>query len=185
MARVPYVTQEELSEEDRPLLARPINLFRALANSPGALRHFDGLGQWIRFECELDPRLRELAILQVGYLTRSSYEWSHHAEISQRFGVVPGDIHAIAVATEGRNSGLAEVDRLVLRATRELTNELVVTDETWTQLEGHFDPGRLVDLVVVVAFYSQVVRVLSALQIDVEPDWQPYLDEFPLPAGDA
>jgi hypothetical protein len=27
-----------------------------------------------------------------------------------------------------------------------------------------------------------VVRVLATLQIDVEPDYQPYLDRFPLPA---
>jgi hypothetical protein len=31
-----------------------------------------------------------------------------------------------------------------------------------------------------------VVRLLGSLQIDVEPEYQPYLDEFPLPpAGKA
>ena len=74
MALVPYLTESDLDESDRPLLARPINLYRALVNSPQGLRHFAGTGRWIRHGCELDPRLRELAILQVGYLTASAYE---------------------------------------------------------------------------------------------------------------
>lgn len=35
MARVPYQNAADLPEEYRDLLARPINLFRALSNSPG------------------------------------------------------------------------------------------------------------------------------------------------------
>ena len=33
-----------------------------------------------------------------------------------------------------------------------------------------------------IAFYNGVVRILATLQIDVEPDYQKYLDEYPLPA---
>jgi alkylhydroperoxidase family enzyme len=39
----------------------------------------------------------------------------------------------------------------------------------------------LVELIVAIAFYNGVVRLLSALQIDVEDDYKHYLDEFPLP----
>ncbi len=183
MARVPYLTTEDLPERDRELLERPIHLFRALANSPEALRRFDGLGDWIRYECELDPRLRELAILQVGYLTASPYEWSHHVEIGQRFGVTPDDIRAIAAESAGDPTGLDEPAKLVLRATRELTLGLAIEDDTWEQLSSLLPQGRLVDLVVIIGFYNQVVRVLSALQIDVEDDYQGYLDEFPLPSA--
>ena len=35
--------------------------------------------------------------------------------------------------------------------------------------------------IVKIAFYNAVVRVLATLEIDVEPDYQRYLDEFPLP----
>jgi hypothetical protein len=39
----------------------------------------------------------------------------------------------------------------------------------------------LTDLVVIVSFYCGVVRALDSLGVDVEPDYQPYLDAFPLP----
>src|SRR4051812_47110191 len=121
MARVPYLSESDLSDEDRPLLARPINLFRALANSPGGLRQHFNMGEWIRFGCELDPRLRELAILQVGYLTANAYEFSHHVEISRRFGVTDDDIEGLRAFHDGRPSDLGELERLVLTAAREMT----------------------------------------------------------------
>ena len=40
--------------------------------------------------------------------------------------------------------------------------------------------ARTVDLVLVVAFYCGVVRLLETLEVDVEPDYQPWLDIFPL-----
>ncbi len=41
---------------------------------------------------------------------------------------------------------------------------------------------QVVDLTLTIGFYNAVVRVLATLQIDVEPDYMPYLQKFPLPA---
>jgi len=49
-------------------------------------------------------------------------------------------------------------------------------------LRAHLDEKSIVELLVVISFYNGVVRVLASLQIDVEPEYQPYLDAFPLPA---
>ena len=49
----------------------------------------------------LVARLRELAILQVGWLARSAYEWSHHVKIGYDFGVTDADIARI-IARMGR-----------------------------------------------------------------------------------
>jgi alkylhydroperoxidase family enzyme len=180
MALVPYLSESDLAEEDRPLLARPINLFRALANSPDALRTHAEFGEWIRHRCELDPRLRELAILQVGYLTASPYEWSHHIKIGHDFGVSDDDVTALVAATAGREHGLGEVETAVLAAAREITADTRMTDETWAVLLGHLGRARLVDLVIVISFYNAVIRILATLQIDVEPDYERYLEAFPL-----
>ena len=66
MARLPYIDVDELADSDRDLLKRPINLFRQLVNSPGGARAFGTLGGYIRHKSTLDPRLREMAIIQVG-----------------------------------------------------------------------------------------------------------------------
>src|SRR5205085_8261618 len=128
MARVPYLDKSDLAPEDQRLLERNITLHRALANSPNGMRAFGALGQFIRHKSRLDPRLRELAILQVGYLARSPYEYSHHIKIGRDFGVSDDDIRAMIAETDGRTSALEPLARSVLRAAREMTNDMAVSD---------------------------------------------------------
>ncbi|HYF08914.1 MAG TPA: carboxymuconolactone decarboxylase family protein [Acetobacteraceae bacterium] len=182
MARVPYLTKADLAEADRDLLKREITLHKALVNSPGAARAFGGLGQFIRHASRLDPRLREMAILQVGWVARAPYEWSHHIKIGREFGVSDDDIRAIIADTEGRPVSLDEPARLVLRAAREAAAGPGISEPTFEALRAHLDNERLVDLVVTISFYCAVVRLLASLAIDVEPEYQPYLEQFPLPA---
>jgi alkylhydroperoxidase family enzyme len=183
MARVPYLDQQDLAPEHRDLLARSVNIVRALANSPNGLRAFHGLAEFIRFKSRLDPRLRELAILMVGYLARSPYEWSHHVEIGRRFGVTDADIRALMEEAEGRASPLEPLAKTVLRAATEMTRGLAISDATFVELRASLDDERVIDLLVTIAFYNAVVRVLASLQIDVEDSYRRYLDEFPLPDG--
>jgi alkylhydroperoxidase family enzyme len=181
MARVPVLDRDDLPAEHQEILARNITLNRVLANSPGAAKAFDNLGMFIRHRSRFDPRLRQLAILQVGWLARSPYEWSHHVRISRDFGVPDRDIAAIATETDGQDSGLDPLARLVLRGAREMWHGPGMSSATFDALRPHLDAELLTELTVVVAFYCGVVRLLATLEVDVEPDYEPYLQEFPLP----
>ena len=170
MARVPYLNEDDLEEDDKVLLARPANIFRALVNSPN----------YILSRSKLDKRLRELAIIQVGYSANAPYEYSHHLEIGKQNGVSDDDIRAIAEESAGRASGLGELERAVLSAAREITNDVSLSDETFAVLEAGLNTGELVDLILAISFYNGASRALNALQIDVEDSYQHYLEEFPL-----
>jgi alkylhydroperoxidase family enzyme len=185
MARVPYLEPDDLAPENRDLLKRPIALFKALVNSPNGARAFSTLGGFIRHKSRLDPRLRELAILQVGWLARAPYEWSHHVKIGREFGVSDDDIRALIEESEARESTLDEAARLVLRAAREMTAGGEASAETVAALGRYLDAEQLIDLVITIAFYNAVVRVLATLGIDVEDEYQDYLREFPLPTAGA
>lgn len=181
MARVPYLEVADLSPEDRDLLKRPIALIKALVNSPKAARAFSGVGQFIRYGSKLDPRLRELAILQVGWLARSPYEWSHHVKIGRDFGVTDDDIKAMIDDTAGRPTALDALALTVLLAAREMTTAGAMTDATFATLQSILGNEQVVDLTLTIGFYNAVVRVLATLAIDVEPEYMRYLEEFPLP----
>lgn len=183
MARVPYVSESDLAQADRPLLAGPYNLYRALANSPDALRHFMVLGQWIRTSSEVDPRLRELAILQVGHITATPYQWSHHVKVGRDFGVSDEDIRGVIAATAGEEHRLGEVETLVLLAAREITSDGRMSEDTWDKLRAHLGEARMVDLTIIISHVNAVSRILNTLRIDVEPEFQQFLEEFPLPGA--
>src|SRR5271157_3839675 len=95
MARVPYLNREDLPEADRAIFDRleeerggPVaNIFRTLAHTPNLLKRFASLGGHLRHRTQLDPTLRELAILTVGRLTNAQYEFVHHWNIALRAGV--------------------------------------------------------------------------------------------------
>jgi alkylhydroperoxidase family enzyme len=181
MARLTYRDKSDLPEEHQKLLARNINLHRLMTHSIGGARAFSTLGGYIRNGSTLDGRLRELAILQVGWLARSPYEWSHHVKIGHDFGVTDADIQALIDDTAGRATALDAHTLCVLRAAREITVGPAVTEATFAELRGFLSDEHLTDLVITMSFYSAVVRFLATMQIDVEPEYQPYLDQFPLP----
>lgn len=188
MARLPYLQQSDLAPADRDLLAPRSfdnsvpNLYRILAYSPNMMRKQNALALHIRHDSRLDPRLRELAILQVGYSTRQPYEYSHHVKLGMSFGVSEEDIRAIALETAGKPSNIDPLAKLVLRAARELVAGTMMSDATFDALKQQLNGELLLELVQAIAQYIGIVRLLSTFQIDVEDDYQPYLKKFPLPA---
>jgi len=181
MARLPYLNIDDLEPKDQDVLSRNIDLYRVLAHSPMAARKFSGLGGYIRHNSKLDPRLRELAILQVGYLTGAEYEFSHHIKIGRDFGVSDEDIRGMIDESHGRDNQLDLLAKTVLRAAREMTLDLSATEETMIALRNAMNMECLNDLILTISFYNCVVRYLATMQIEVEDDYLPYLKEFPLP----
>ena len=62
-----------------------------------------------------------------------------------------------------------------------MTSDIAMSDATYATLERELGREKLIDLILAISFYNGVVRLLGALQIDVEPEYQKYLEEHPLP----
>lgn len=180
MARFSYLNKEDVAPEHRDHM-RDINLTRLMFHHPELARLSGEHAMYIRNKSKLDPRLREMAILQVGYCARSPYEYSHHVKIGLDFAVSEADIRAIADETEGRPTTLEPLAKAVLKAARELAEEITLSDATFAVLQQHLDTPRLLELFDAICSYCGTVRLLAALKIDVEPDYAVYLEKFPLP----
>ena len=181
MARLPYIDADQLPEEQRELLKRPINLTRLLVNSPGMAKAFHGIGGFIRNKSTLDPRLRELAILQVGWMERSEYEFTHHVKIGKEFGVTDDDIKNLFLETEGKPSTLEPLAKAVLKGAREMARDVGMSDATFAEIKKELSNEHLTDLVLTIAFYCAVVRVLATMKIDNEPQYKEVLKQYPIP----
>jgi hypothetical protein len=96
--------------------------------------------------------------------------------------VSDADIQALIDDTAGKPTPLDALTLNVLRGAREMTDAGAMTDATFTALQSALGHEVVVDLTITTAFYCAVVRVLATLQIDVEPDYLPYLERWPLPA---
>jgi alkylhydroperoxidase family enzyme len=181
MARLPYLEADQVAPEYRDMLARNTNLHKLLVNSPDMARAFSGLGGYIRHKSKLDPRLRELAILQVGWLEKSEYEFTHHVKIGKEFGVTDADIEGMMAETEGKPSKLEPLAKTILKGAREMVRELAMREETFAEIKKHLSNEHMVDLVLTIAFYCAVVRVLATMKMDNEPYYKEVLQQYPIP----
>jgi len=180
MARLPYLEADQVAPEYRDMLARNTNLHKLLVNSPDMARAFNGVGNFIRFKSKLDPRLRELAILQVGWLEKSEYEFTHHVKIGKGFGVTDADIQALMDETAGKPSGLEPLARAILKGAREMVRDLGMSDATFAEIRKDLSDEHMTDLVLTIAFYCAVVRVLATMKIDNEPQYKDVLKQYPM-----
>jgi alkylhydroperoxidase family enzyme len=181
MGRLRYLDYADLAPEDRDIPRLKSNITRAVAHSPKLARHVAARGMYFRHESGLDARLRELAILQVGYSTRSAYEWAHHVDVALSFGVSEDDIRAIGQETQGRQTHLDALSSAVLAAARSLTDDLVLQQALFDTLSHALSTEHLIDLLVAIGEYNGLVRVMAAIEIDLEPEYAEYLERFPLP----
>jgi alkylhydroperoxidase family enzyme len=176
MARVPYPTRDEfpppyLAAYDRMLRERgdpPLHVFAALANISDLLGPLLTFTREMREGAVIETRLRELAIMTVALATGATYEFNHHWNSALKAGLRREQLEQLADAET--SAAFDDRERTIVRYAREATLSLDVSDETWSALRSHFSVRESMDVVMAVAWYNAVARVLLPLEIELE-DW--------------
>ena len=176
MARVPYPKKEDLSEQDRHIYERMVrergggHIWLALANHPKVLEGVMAMASALRNETKFDRRYRELGIVMVGLISKSDYEFDHHWNAALQAGVKHAQLESLAQFETSPHFG--DQERAVLRYAKEATESGVVSDSTWSKLRSYFDTQQAMEVVLTVAWYNCVVRILLPLRIEHEPDFK-------------
>jgi AhpD family alkylhydroperoxidase len=147
----------------------PIALYRAIAHAPALLRAYSGLATALRYEAGTQRALRELAILRTAQLTGSRYEWSHHVPMAKAAGVRAEQIAELERWRE--SEAFDERERALLRCAEEV-HGCALSDAAFGELERLFEEGEVVELLMLLAFYQAVARMIDAFGLEVEPEYQ-------------
>ncbi len=174
MARVSFVEKgqglpmvEDLYQRMENKGQRLINLFKVLGHSPYIGLNWHRLGNSILTGEELPPKLREIAILRVGSLTKSAYEFTQHISWGISAGLTQEQIQAIH-DWQISSSLFNEQERTVLTYVDEVERDIKVSDDTFTALNGFLSEHAIVELTVVIGYYGMVCRFLIALDVELE-----------------
>jgi 4-carboxymuconolactone decarboxylase len=142
--------------------------FIPLLTSAELCARVEQLGVFIRYECTVPQRLRELAILVVGEHWHADYEWFAHAPIAARQGVPQPVIDAIGRGEEQPPFDEA-ADRIVHAFVRELLRRGRVSDATYAPVHELLGDKGAVELTGLVGYYSLLAMQLNVFQVEAPP----------------
>lgn len=171
MSRIPYFDPKRASNRVKIALSgkRKINVFRMIANSENCAPEVFELGYKLSKGSSLEPQHREVAILRVAHAIGAEYLWQEHTAIAQRVGLSAEKIDSIAAfPNQSGAETLDAFDVALLTFTDELIESSYVRDEAFGAIRQAYDESHLVELILLVGFYTMVGRVTKTLHVDLQ-----------------
>jgi alkylhydroperoxidase family enzyme len=170
MARIPYPDLDAAPPHVREVFdALPVhlNIFRMLAHAETLLRPYLRFGAAVLTQTQLDPKLREIAILEVARLTPAPYEWVQHVPIAQATGASTEEIAAVERGDLEADC-LGPDERLVLSFTGEVLRDVRASDDTFAAISERFLPREVVELLLTIGSYMMLARVMATLDLELD-----------------
>jgi 4-carboxymuconolactone decarboxylase len=116
-------------------------------------------------------RLKELAIITVGRVYGSDYEWFIHSKRAVDFGI---DADAVEDMRHNRvPTFLNEDETLVYEVAKELAETRRLSDANFKRAFDHFGKDAMVELAALVGFYHTVSVVLNVFEVEA-PEGDPH-----------
>jgi len=151
--------------------------FVPLLRSPEVMTRARAMGDYLRFNSVLPPRLSEFVILLTARVWTQQYEWNAHSRLALEAGVKPAIVQAIA---DGRRpAGLADEEEILYDLCDELQRNRSVADATYDRAKAKFGEQGIVDAVGIVGYYTLLAMVMNTARTPLPPGVKPPLAPLP------
>lgn len=183
MPRLGEIDRARLSEEQRRVadeiqsgprggLAGP---FWPWLRSPVLAERAQKLGEFLRYNSSLPPRLFELAVLVTARHWKAQFEWYAHAPLARKAGVSD---EVVAAIQAGTRPDFAKADEAaVYDFAVELYARKRVSDAVYAAAVAEIGERGAVDLVGVLGYYALVSMTLNAFAVEVPKGTAPPFPE--------
>jgi alkylhydroperoxidase family enzyme len=174
---IPYLSDDQVGPPDVVAAIRSrrggklLNLDRMLLHSPNFAKGWNTVLGAIRNQLSVPGKLRELAIMQIGVLNKAEYEWAQHEGEFLKAGGTRDQLNALrnGAATGAADPKLFDdAERMTLQLTREMTQQINVSDATMKKARSMLPDSQVVELVGTIAGYNMVSRFAVATGLDIE-----------------
>lgn len=143
------------------------NLFATIANYPKALKPLLDLYQVISKESTIEPRLQELANLEVSRINCCNYCLAHHSQMAKMVGVSDEQLNMLKAGETVQN--FTEKEKTVIEYARQVTqNAEAVSNELFKRLSSYFTVSETVNLTLIIGLMNVFNRFNGALGVELE-----------------
>ncbi len=151
-------------------------LFNAWLRSPELADRLQRVGEFLRYNSSLPPRLSEFAILITAREWDAQYEWFAHYPLAIKAGLNPKVAADLLIGK--RPAGMKPDEALLYDFSIKMhRNKGVVSDQMFAAVRNIFGEQGLIDLVGINGYYSLAAMTLNAARVGVAPG-----ATLPLPA---
>jgi alkylhydroperoxidase family enzyme len=161
----PNPRHKQLQRAGRP---KGGNILGVLAHHPALARAFLTFNGHLLMATTLTERQRELLVLRVAAVSKSSYEWAQHLFLARDVGLSDDEVAWIAWGADAPM--WSALDAAFLRAVDELVGDGSISESTLKALREHLDVQQLLDLIYTVGCYQNLAWMLRSFDIDLEDD---------------
>lgn len=159
-----------------------LNVNRVLLAHPRIARNFVQYFWDLMYENALEPRLRELAILRIGWVTGSVYEWTQHWHIAAGMGIPDDDL--LGVRDWEAHDGFSDADRAILAATDDVLEHGAIGPQAWAHLARHLpNDAERIEAIAAIAGWRMVATLLQSLDVPLEDGTDPWPPDGVAPEG--
>ena len=145
--------------------------------SPELTRRLQSVGDYLRYDSTLEPRLREMIILLTARGWTQDFEWQVHAPIGLDAGLAPATVTAIA---DGRRPDVMRDDEaLVWDLVAEIDRTRSVSDSTYTRAVATLTEQGLIDLIGTVGYYTTLAMIMNVARTPPPDGRTPVLRRLP------
>jgi 4-carboxymuconolactone decarboxylase len=151
--------------------------FVPLLRSPEVMNRARAMGDYLRFNSVLPPRLSEFAILITARYWTQNYEWDAHNQLALQGGLSADIIKAIA---DGRRPDkMAGDEEALYTFCDELHRNQSISDATYARAVSTFGEQGVIDIVGISGYYTLLAMVLNTARTPVPAGHTPALAPFP------
>lgn len=140
--------------------------FIPLLRSPELLARVQRVGEYLRFDSVLSPRVSEFTTLVVARHLTQQFEWHVHVPLALKAGTAPAAIDALR---DGRHPPSLDADEAAAFAfATELLQRHGVSDATYADALSRFGEQGVVDLAGLIGYFTMVSQVLNVARTPPE-----------------
>jgi len=133
--------------------------FIAALRSPECMCRLQHFGAYLRYDSNIDPRLREMVILLTARHFRQDFEWLTHEAPARDAGVPPATIDAIRMGTVP--PALAADEAVIVELCAVLLADGRVPDMLYARALGVLGEPGLIDVVCAVGYYTTLALIMN------------------------
>ena len=134
-----------------------------LLRSPDLMSRTQRVGEYLRYNSALPPRLSEFAILITARQWTAQVEWIAHHQIALKAGIAP---ETAADLQQGkRPSGMKEDEAIIYQFLKELHETKAVSDSAFKAVLDLYGERGVMDLIGLTGYYTMLAMVLNVAQM--------------------